>query len=71
MGQAQSGDIQDAVNELDQVGDVGKWELKTTNARPAFYDANEDSATSEAKDWHMEDKEEVYDLRFPQTEGYR
>ena len=36
-------------------GQAGKWELATSNARPSFYDALEDTSASGSKsDWFLE-----------------
>lgn len=52
-------------------GQSGKWEVVTSNARPRFYDALEDSTTSGTKsDWFLEVDGSDIDVRVDQAAGF-
>lgn len=52
-------------------GQTGKWELVTSNARPGFYDALEDTSASGNKtEWFLEVDGSPIDVRIDQVAGF-
>ncbi len=37
-----------------RAADAGNWETATSNARPRFFDANEDAGAKKKHDWMLE-----------------